>query len=442
MKKCSLACFAFVAVLLLSACGGSKEDGPIIPAPTISLDGSSNIDTQEYFEDKAVPIKIDAPGKIASFTISVKAPDVIYYGVLNNMIGIAENKYSSNVKEPVLDLIKDDKVAGEMTRLSIPSGASLSGKTTATVDVRKILSSFINSGNPETGDEFTFTFTVSDENEKSLKKAVTFHYTSGPLFTLNPDKAAYDLETDADKNLKITIDVAGKLKGAKIQVTSTNTVFLSMIDAMIGVEANKTNHILDIVNDPVAVSGVKNFGIPTGTEIKGQTLIKDVSLLQLLSTLAATSASGSSHSFKLIISDENEREKAQTVVFSKKKYSCVRAQSPDASINRSIRSDSMHCGWIFSWFSAVSGTIARHSGRAAARARTAIGSGRETRTKALSSGGSRSRYPDQTSRGARLSCAPVATARTEPQRAAECSSDRLSRAGAVNIRISAGRSGL
>jgi hypothetical protein len=234
------------------------------------------------------------------------------------MIGIAENKYSSNVKEPVLDLIKDDKVAGEMTRLSIPSGASLSGKTTATVDVRKILSSFINSGNPETGDEFTFTFTVSDENEKSLKKAVTFHYTSGPLFTLNPDKAAYDLETDADKNLKITIDVAGKLKGAKIQVTSTNTVFLSMIDAMIGVEANKTNHILDIVNDPVAVSGVKNFGIPTGTEIKGQTLIKDVSLLQLLSTLAATSASGSSHSFKLIISDENEREKAQTVVFSKK----------------------------------------------------------------------------------------------------------------------------
>ncbi len=57
MKKCSLACFAFVAVLLLSACGGSKEDGPIIPAPTISLDGSSNIDTQEYFEDKAVPIK-------------------------------------------------------------------------------------------------------------------------------------------------------------------------------------------------------------------------------------------------------------------------------------------------------------------------------------------------------------------------------------------------
>jgi hypothetical protein len=318
MKKCSLACFAFVAVLLLSACGGSKEDGPIIPAPTISLDGSSNIDTQEYFEDKAVPIKVDAPGKIASFTISVKAPDVIYYGVLNNMIGIAENKYSSNVKEPVLDLIKDDKVAGEMTRLSIPSGASLSGKTTATVDVRKILSSFINSGNPETGDEFTFTFNVSDENEKSLKKAVTFHYTSGPLFTLNPDKAAYDLETDADKNLKITIDVAGKLKGAKIQVTSTNTVFLSMIDAMIGVEANKTNHILDIVNDPVAVSGVKNFGIPTGTEIKGQTLIKDVSLLQLLSTLAATSASGSSHTFKLIISDENEREKAQTVVFSKK----------------------------------------------------------------------------------------------------------------------------
>ncbi|MBQ2222143.1 MAG: hypothetical protein II421_01885, partial [Bacteroidales bacterium] len=59
-------------------------------------------------------------------------------------------------------------------------------------------------------------------------------------------------------------------------------------------------------------------GIPTGTEIKGQTLIKDVSLLQLLSTLAAISASGSSHSFKLIISDENEREKAQTVVFSKK----------------------------------------------------------------------------------------------------------------------------
>lgn len=317
MKKCRLAYFASVAALLLSACGGSKEDGPVIPGPSMTLDGSEKIEKQEYFEDKAVPLKIDAPGKIATFTISVKAPDVLYYGVLNNMIGIAGNKYSANVKEPILDLIKDTKVAGEMTKLGIPSGTSLSGKTTATVDVRKILATFIDSGNPETGDEFTFTFNVADENEKSLRKEVTFHFTSGPLFTLNPDKATYDLESDADKNLKITIDVAGKLKGAKIQVTSNNTVFLATVDAMIGIEANKTNHILDIVNDATAVSGVKNFGIPTGNDIKGQTLIKDLSFLQMLSALAATSAPGSSHSFKLIISDENERENFQTVVFTK-----------------------------------------------------------------------------------------------------------------------------
>ena len=318
MNKVIMPFVAAVAALLVCACGGSKDDGPVIPGPSVTLDGSSNIEKQDYFEGKAVPLQFDVPGKIVSFTISVKAPDVIYYGVLNNMISIAENKYSSNVKEPVLDLIKDSKVVTEMAKIGIPAATALSGKMAATVDINRVLSAFINSGTPETGNEFTFTFNVTDENEKTLKKPVTFLYTSGPLFTLKPEKATYDLDTDADKNLKITIDVAGKLKGAKIQITSNNATFLSTVDAMISIEANKANHILDIVEDASAVSGIKNFGIPTGDDIKGKTVIKDLSFVQLLPILAATSTSGSSHSLKLTITDESGREGSQTVVFSKK----------------------------------------------------------------------------------------------------------------------------
>ena len=318
MKKCSLACFAFVAVLLLSACGGSKEDGPVIPGPSMTLDGSSNIEKQEFINTKVVPLVFDVPGKIATFSVTVNAPDPMYYGVLNNVISIDKNKYPASESGPVLDLINDSRLLSVYQSAFIPEWtSSLLGKKTVTLDACWMLAAFINAGAPSTGDEFTFTFNVSDENGKSLKKPVTFFFISPPSFELKPTKTMYDLDTNEDCNVKISFEVPGKLQGATLTVRSDNESFIRDVDDMIGIEANKKDHILDLVNDAKAVAGLKAYGIPTGNEIVGKEKVMDLSLIQLLPKLKM-SASGTRHSFIFSVTDESGRTSQELVLFSKK----------------------------------------------------------------------------------------------------------------------------
>ena len=134
-------------------------------------------------------------------------------------------------------------------------------------------------------------------------------------WTANPDFST----TEITSNMSVVIkaNVPNGIKSFTIKVESPCTGFISAVNALIGISANKsdTAPVLDLINDPSVVIALAQLSVPTGTSLKNKTdVTMDLSSLVPMIGLLQPGAN-TNHVFTLTLVDNNGHTLTKAVTF-------------------------------------------------------------------------------------------------------------------------------
>ena len=145
--------------------GGAEEpDTPTDPeTPAITMEWPSNpsFDRIQIENGMDVNLTISAPAGIKTFVVTVDSP------VLNSMLPAVAGSTE-------MDLINSEQVKGFLSELGLPTGDQLAGQTSVQFPLSNLVPMIL-SLSPEAGSEHNFTLAISDSNDASFSKTLTFY---------------------------------------------------------------------------------------------------------------------------------------------------------------------------------------------------------------------------------------------------------------------------
>lgn len=154
-----------------------------------------------------------------------------------------------------------------------------------------------------------FAFTGCGSDDDSDAGQPSLEWTSNPNFSTT--------EITSKMSVVINAKVPNGIKSFTIKVESPCTGFISAVNALIGISANKsdTAPVLDLINDPSIVAALAQLSVPTGTALKNKTAVTmDLSNLVPMIGLLQPGAN-TNHVFTLTLVDNNGHTLTKSVTF-------------------------------------------------------------------------------------------------------------------------------
>ena len=151
--------------------GGDDEEGgaeepdtptdPETPAITMKWPSNPSFERMQIKNGMDVNLTISAPAGIKTFVVTVDSP------VLNSMLPAVAGSTE-------MDLINSEQVKGFLSGLGLPTGDQLAGQTSVQFPLSNLVPMIL-SLSPEAGSEHNFTLAISDSNDASFSKTLTFY---------------------------------------------------------------------------------------------------------------------------------------------------------------------------------------------------------------------------------------------------------------------------
>lgn len=155
-----------LTLLVISAC--RKTDEPATAAPKIEWMSNPNFAPVEITDNMSIEILITAEAGIKEFVVEVKSH------AISPTIALFTSDGSSN-----MDLINDQKLIGMLTAFGVdlPSGDKLLNKTEVYFSLSSLVPMIANvSGEKDHDTNHVFTLNMTDNENRTLSKSLTFHY--------------------------------------------------------------------------------------------------------------------------------------------------------------------------------------------------------------------------------------------------------------------------
>ena len=134
-----------------------------------------------------------------------------------------------------------------------------------------------------------------DDNTDAGQPSLT--WTANPTFSTT--------EITPTMSVVITANVPNGIKGVSIKVASPTQSFITALNAIISVEANKsaTTPVLDLINDPTVVIALNLYGVPTGSNLKNKTSVTMDLSNMIPMVLGLNPEPNTTHIFTLTLTD-------------------------------------------------------------------------------------------------------------------------------------------
>ena len=159
---------ATISIFVLDGCTEPVPPQPETAAPTIEWASNPEFETIEIEEQMNVDIRITAEAGIKEFVVSVDSH------ALSPSISLFTSDSTSN-----MDLINDAKLIGMLTAFGIdlPAGDRLKDKTEVLFSLSTLVPMIADvSGQKDHDTNHVFTLNMTDNENRTLSKSLTFHY--------------------------------------------------------------------------------------------------------------------------------------------------------------------------------------------------------------------------------------------------------------------------
>ena len=304
MKKIAIA--AALVLLTVFAVSCKKEKKPADDsAPTIECEANASFAEFELVDNMNADVVVNSKQGLKTVTIKFTTfPPIMGNGFINTNISIKANQGTSS-SLPTLDLVDDATALAWVKGMNLFSNSSLQNATTVTFHFDRLVNAMLHSQTLENNNKLAFKLTVTDVDDQSVSKTLTFHFTAAPEITI--------------KNQSFVIDAPGKIEKAVLLVSKLSTTLTNKLTGPVYNGVAKENGIeLDLINNATAVDKLATFNVSTGSKLNAETKAT-IDLSKFISDMVmeeiATDAAYGDHTFTLTIQDALGKSATEVITY-------------------------------------------------------------------------------------------------------------------------------